>query len=73
MKVSNVKDTKKLRLFLFENITEIYYEYEDEKSPRHSEAGKNKYLRHTLNSINDFLMFLVISYMVSRFKLLRIS
>ena len=36
---SNVKDTKTNEDFLVENITEIYYDSEDEKPPCHSEAG----------------------------------
>ena len=71
MKFSNVKDTKPFEDFLVENMMETHYESEDEKPPRHSQAGKIKDLQLTLNSINVFLLLLVISYLGSRLKLLR--
>ena len=70
---SNVKDTKKIEEFLVENIMENHYEYEDKKPPHHSEAGQIIYLQQNLNSINAFLMSLVMSYVGSRFKLLTMS
>ena len=55
------------------NITEIHYEYEDENPLCHSEDGKSKYLQQTLKLMNDFLLLVSMSYVVSRFKLLRMS
>ena len=39
--------------------------------PKYSEDGQMKYLQKTLSSKNVFILLLVISYVVSRFKLLR--
>ena len=58
---------------LVDDITEIHYEYEDENPRKYSEDGQIKYLNKTLNSMNSFLLFLVISYVGSRFKLFRKS
>ena len=43
----------------------------DENPPRHSEYKQPKYLQKHLNSINSFLLSLVVSYVGYRFKLLR--
>ena len=48
MSLSNVKYTKNIKDFLFENIAENIYEYEDENPPFHSEAGKVKGVQQTL-------------------------
>ena len=66
MAFSNVKDTEPFEDFLVENIMENHYESEDEKPPRHSQAGKIRDLQLTLNSINFLLLLLVISYVGSR-------
>ena len=58
---------------MFGNIAEFHCEYENEKPPHHSETGKIKYLQQTLNSMIDFLMPLVFSYVGSRFILLSVS
>ena len=60
MTLLNVKDTKKVGEFLVENIIEIHYESEEKNTPNLSEAGKIKYLQQTLNSMNSFLLSLVI-------------
>ena len=60
--LSNVKDTKNIEYFFVEHITEILYSYEDGNPLKYSEDGKMKDLQQTLNSINDFLLSLVISY-----------
>ena len=73
MKLSNVKDTKKIEVFLAEKVTEINYSCEDEKPPRHSKNGKMKYLQQTLNQMNEFIMLLVMSCVGSRLELLRVS
>ena len=52
---------------------ETKVEPDDENPPHNSEYGKYKYLQQTLNSINAFLLSQVISYVVSNFKLLRMS
>ena len=70
--LSNVK-YKNNGDFQVDNITKIHYESEDEKPPHHSGAGKLKDLQQTLNLMNAFIMLLVMSYMKSGFKLLRIS
>ena len=58
---------------LVDDITEIHYEYEDENPRKYSEDSQIKFLNKTLNSMNAFLLFLVISYVGSRFKLFRKS
>ena len=73
MTLSNNKDTNNIEYFSLKNIKETHYESEYENTPRHSVAGKNKYLQQTLKSNYDFLLLLVMSYVGSRFKLLRIS
>ena len=57
---------------LVENIMETHYEYDDEKSPHHSMNGKSKDLQQKLKSINYFILALVMSYVGSCFKLIRI-
>ena len=46
---------------------------EDENPPKYNEDDQMKYLQQTLKSINDFIMSLVMSYVGSQFKLLRMS
>ena len=58
---------------MVETIMKNNYESEDEKPPRHSEVGQIKDLQQTLNLTNAFLMLLVLSYVRSCFKLLRMS
>ena len=62
---------KNIEDFLVWNIIENHYESEDENPPHHSETGKIKYLQKTLNSMNDFLLLILMSYVGSCFKLLR--
>ena len=50
---------------------ETRYDSKDENPHRHSDVGQMKYLQQTLNSMNAFLLLLVMSYVVSHFKLLR--
>ena len=52
---------------------ETHYESENENPPCHSESRLHKYLQQTLNSINEFLLSLVMSYVGYCFKLLRMS
>ena len=47
---------------MVENIREIHYEYEDEKPPCHREYKIKKYLQQTLNSLNDFLLLILMLY-----------
>ena len=46
---------------------------DDENPPSHNEAGKPEGLQQTLNSINAFIMLLVISYVGKSFKLSWVS
>ena len=55
------------------NITEQIYSSEDENISKYSVNGQTKYLRQTLNSMIDFLLLLMMSYVGSVFKLLRMS
>ena len=73
MKLSNVKRYQKYWVNWLKTITEISYSYEDEKPPNYSEDGQMKYLQRTLNLMNAFLLSLLMSYVGSRFKLLRMS
>ena len=73
LKWSNVKDNKNTEDVLVGKPTEINYSSGDENTPRHSEYIKMKYLQQTLNSMNAFLLSLLMSYVGSWFKLLRIS
>ena len=66
----HVKDNKNMENVMIENIIETNYEYKDEKPLRHSQYGKIKYLQQTLNSINNFLLLLMMSYVVSHIKLI---
>ena len=68
MTLSNVKYTKNIDDFLAENIMENYYESDDENPRHHSEAVQPKYLQQTLNSINEFILSLLMSYVGSLFK-----
>ena len=43
------------------------------KTPRHSESGQIEYLQQTFNSMNSFITSLVMSYVVLRLILLRMS
>ena len=61
---------KTLRVFWLK-IDQNIFETELEQLPEHSEDGKNKYLKKTLNSINAFLLYLVKSFVGSWFKILR--
>ena len=63
--LSNVKDIKTIKEILVENITEVNYESDDENIPRCIEAEQITDLQQTLNSIDVFLMLLVISNVVS--------
>ena len=56
-----------------EKINEGDSESDDESPLRQSEYVQLKYLQHALNSINAFIMSLVITYMVSHIKLLYMS
>ena len=49
------------------------YEYDEVRPRKHSEDGQMKNLVQTLNLMNSFLLLLVMSYMGSRSKILRIS
>ena len=73
MTLSNYEDTKNIKAFLVENITETHYKYADENPHCHSDAGQNKYLQQTLNSIDAFILSLLISHVGSCFKLLSMS
>ena len=73
MTLSNIEYTKTFDYFLVENIMETHCESKDKKPPCHSEAENFKYLQQTFNSINYSLLSLVISYVGSQFKLLRMS
>ena len=55
------------------NITEQIYSSEDENISKYSVNDQTKYLRQTLNSMIDFLLLLMMSYVGSVFKLLRMS
>ena len=50
---------------------ESYSESDNEKQHSHSEDEQLRNLKKTLNEIYAFLLSLVISYVVSRFKLLQ--
>ena len=67
-----IKIPKILRVWVLK-FTEIIYSSEDENQPKYREDSQMKYFQQTLNSINAFLLLLVMSYVGSRFKLLRIS
>ena len=54
-------------------LTIFVCESEQETLTKHSEDGQFKYLRHTLNWIIDFLLSLVMSFVGSRLKILRMS
>ena len=47
---------------MVETIMKNNYESEDEKPHRHSEAEQTKYLKQTVNSMNDFLPSILMSY-----------
>ena len=51
----------------------IFFQTEIQNLPKHSEDGQFKYLKHTLNSMNAFLLYLVMSFMGSRFQIMRMS
>ena len=57
----------------FENKAEYWYEYDEEKPRKYSEDGQMKDVKQTLDSMNAFLLLVVMSYLGSRFKLLRMS
>ena len=61
---------KILRIFVWK-YDGYYYESENEEPPHHSEFRQIKYLQQTLNSMNGFILSLLMSYVGSRFKLLR--
>ena len=69
----NETNTKKLKEFLVEKKPECIFETELKKLPKHSKDGQFKYLKHTLNSMNDFLLSLVTSFLGWRFKIFRMS
>ena len=55
-------NTKKLEDFSVDNKPECSYEYELEKLTKPSEYPQYKYLKYTLNSMNLFLLSLVIFF-----------
>ena len=58
---------------LLENISEYHYESDEEKLPKYIEDGQMKDMKQKLNSMNEFLILLVMSYVVSGLKILRMS
>ena len=73
MTLSNVKYNKNIEDFLVENIMETHSESKDENPTHNSEARQIKDLQQTLKSITTFIMSLVMPYVGSCFKLLRMS
>ena len=73
MKILSGKYTKDIENALVEKITVIIYSSEDENSPKYSEDDQMKDFQQTLNSINDFLLLSLISYVGSQLKLLWMS
>ena len=69
--LTNIKDTKYIEYYLVLNITVIIYSSEYENPPKCGEDDQMQNLQQTLNSRNDSLILLVMSYMGSRLKLLR--
>ena len=69
LKFSN-GNNKKTWVFFVENKSEYFCEPALEKLPKNSEDGQFKYLKHTLNSIYEFFLLLVMSFVESRFKIL---
>ena len=69
--LSNVKSIKKIVNILVDDIKDNDYEYDEEKPRKYSEDEQMKYLVKTLNSMNDFLMLLVMSYVGKQLKILR--
>ena len=50
-----------------------FFLIELQKLPKHSADSQYKYLKYTLKSMNEFLLSLVIYFMVSRFRIFRMS
>ena len=71
--LSNETNTKKLEKVLVENKPEYFFKNILKKLPKHSEDVQFKYLKHSLNSINEFLLLLVMSFVGSQLKILRMS
>ena len=71
--MSNVKDTNKIEIVLAEKIREIIYSSEDENPRKYNKNFQMKDLQQALNSVNASLLSLVMSYVGSVFKLLRMS
>ena len=71
--ILNETNTKKLENILVENKPEYIFETELLKLPKHIEDGQFKDLKSTLNSMNDFLLPLVIYFMGLGLKILRTS
>ena len=65
-------NTKKLEYFLVDKKPEYFNESELEKLPKTSADHKLKDLKFTLNSMNLFPLSLVVSFMGSKLKKLRI-
>ena len=63
---------KHLRVFWLKKPG-YFFKTELQQLPKHSEFCQFKYLNLTLNSINLFLLLLVISFLRSQFKTLRMS
>ena len=71
--LSNDKNINKLEGFRVHNTEEYMYEYDEVRPRKYSEDVQMKYLVQTLNLMNTFILLLVMSYMGSKLKILRIS
>ena len=65
-------NTKNLRI-IWSIAKQNFYESELEKLPKPSADPQYKGLKYTLNSINVFLLLLVISFMGSKFEIFGMS
>ena len=66
---SNDKNIKTLEGFGVINTEEYIYELDEVRPHKYSEYGQMKDLVQTLNLMNSFLIFLVMSYMGSQLKI----
>ena len=71
LSLSNVEYTKTNDDVSVDNTNEYDSDYEDELPLYQCEKGKNKYLQYTLSSITPLIIFLVMLFVGSSHKLLR--
>ena len=70
---SNETNTKNSRNSWLKTNQNVFFETALQKLPIHIEDGQFKYLKHNLNSMNEFNLSFMMSFLGSRFKILKMS